>query len=120
MEIWEGPTDMFGLAIYNGIASKMKESQKYRDFINKLDEFNILVELDYYPLMMRFKKGSFEVTRDISGKANVKLKVTLQDFLNIVDNKASIIGSFLKMKLRMTKGFTKLIKVFKLFSNMMN
>ncbi|MHA1893614.1 MAG: hypothetical protein ACTSX4_03835, partial [Candidatus Helarchaeota archaeon] len=68
----------------------------------------------------KFQKGSIEITRDVSSKANVILSTSAQHFMKIIDNKDTIIGSFLKFKMKLSKGFTKLFKVYKIFSNMMN
>ncbi|MHC1590588.1 MAG: SCP2 sterol-binding domain-containing protein [Candidatus Helarchaeales archaeon] len=119
MDLFKGPTDMFGMALYNGISSKMEKDERYRKFISKLRE-NILVELDYYPILLKFEGNSFEVTREIKEKASVIMKINIQDFMDILDGKSSIISTFLKGKMKFKKGLTKILKVYRLFSNMIN
>ncbi|HUY01125.1 MAG TPA: SCP2 sterol-binding domain-containing protein [Candidatus Deferrimicrobium sp.] len=119
MELFKGPTDIFGIAIYSSLIKKMEENPSYREFINKLN-LNLVVELDYYPLMIAFKKDSFEITREIE-HPDVRIKIKTQDFLDIVDGKTSIIKTFFRGKMGFKpfyKIFTKLFTVYKIFSNM--
>ncbi|MHA1264394.1 MAG: SCP2 sterol-binding domain-containing protein [Candidatus Helarchaeota archaeon] len=119
MEIYEGPNDIFGVAIYNALNTKIEEDAEYRKFLEKLD-LNLVIELDYYPFMIQFKKGRFEVTRNIQDP-DVTVKMKTQDFLDILDGKASIFSTFLKGKMGFKpiyKLFTKLLTVYKIFSNM--
>ena len=116
MDLFEGPMDVFGMALYNSINEKIEQNPKYREFVNNLEE-TIVVELDYYPLMIKFEKERFEVSRELE-KPTIKIKVSVQNYVNIIDRKSSIIGLFLKGKLKIKKGFTKIFKVYKLFSEM--
>jgi len=116
MDLFQGPTDLFGIAIYHSLNKKMSEDEKYRDFIKSLKE-SIVIDLDYYPVMIKLTGGAPEVTRNIDNPT-VIVKINTQDFLNILDAKASIMGLFLKGKMKFKKGFFKLLKVYKLFSNM--
>ncbi len=120
MQVWEGPTDIFGYGVYRAITNKRISDPKYDEFINKLENLNIRVNLDYYPIMMKFDNGNFEVTRDVSDKPSVIIKIKTQDFMDIVDGKSSIIKSFLTFKMKMPKGITKMLKIYKIFSKMMN
>ena len=120
MEVWNAPTDMFGYGVYKSIMRKRESDPKYDEFINKLENLNIRVNLDYYPIMMKFDKGNFEVTRDVSDKPSVVIKIKTQHFMDIVDGKSSIIKSFLTFKMKMPKGITKMLKIYKIFSKMMN
>ncbi len=117
MEKYEGPTDIFGIAIYSALTRKMEEDPEYRAFIENLN-MNLIVELDYYPLMIKFEKDKFTITRDIEDPT-VIVKINTQDFLDIVDGKSSIIRKFLGRKMKFKKGITKLFKVYKIFSKMM-
>ena len=45
MEKYEGPTDIFGIAIYSALTRKMEEDPEYRAFIENLN-MNLIVELD--------------------------------------------------------------------------
>lgn len=120
MDVFEGPTDIFGMAIYHSLTEKMEENPKYRKFINKIEE-NILLELDYYPLMVKFGKDSLEITREIIEKPSVKVKIKAQDFLNIIDGKSTMIRTFLRGKMGLNfKGLLKIMKVYKIFSNIMS
>ncbi|MHA1299228.1 MAG: SCP2 sterol-binding domain-containing protein [Candidatus Helarchaeota archaeon] len=118
MDLFKGPTDVFGMAIYNSLSQKIEQDYKYRDFINDLNE-KIVIEMDYYPLMIKFEENNFQVTRDIE-EPTIKLKIAVQDFLDIIDGKSSIIGLFLKRKLKIKKGMLKIFKIFKIFSKMMS
>ena len=120
MQVWEGPTDIFGYGVYRSIKVKMETDPKYREFINKLENLNIRVNLDYYSIMMKFDKGNFEVTRDLSDKPSVIINIKTQDFMNIIDDKSTILRSFLTFKMKMKKGITKMFKIYKIFSKMMN
>lgn len=121
MEEWNAPTDIFGFGVYRSIKNKMEKDAKYDAFINSLENFNIKVELDYYPIMLKFDKGDFEVTREISVKPSAIIKIKTQDFMNIIDEKSTIIRSFLTRKMKMNfKGLLKMLKIYKIFSNMMN
>jgi putative sterol carrier protein len=116
MDLFQGPTDIFGIAIYHALNKKMSENENYRGFVKSLNE-SIVIDLDYYPLMIKLAEGAVEVTRNIENPT-VIVKINTQDFLNILDAKASIMGLFLKGKMKFKKGFFKLLKVYKLFSNM--
>jgi putative sterol carrier protein len=116
MDLFQGPTDLFGIAINSALNKKIGADQKYREFIKSLKE-NVVVDLDYYPLMIKFGEGKFEVSRNIENPT-VVVKINTQDFLNILDNKASIMGLFLRGKMKFKKGFLKLLKVYKIFSTM--
>jgi len=113
MEVWEGPTDILGIGLYHSITSRMNEDSDYRQFINDL-ELNVVVDLGFYPLMIKFKKESLEITRVIE-KADVTLKVNAQDLFDLTEGKSSMIWFFLKRKLKI-KPFLKLFKVYKIFS----
>ena len=116
LDLFEGPTDVFGMALYNSINERIEQNPKYREFVNNLEE-TIVVELDYYPIMIKFEKERFEVSRELK-KPTIKIKVSVQNYVNIIDGKSSILGLFLKGKLKIKKGFTKIFKVYKLFSEM--
>ena len=121
MQVYEGPTDVFGVAIYNALNQKMDEDPDYRDFVNNL-ELNLVVELDYYPFMIKFTKDAFEVTREVQ-KPDVIIKMKTQDFLDILDGRSSIMKTFLRGKMGfkpITKLFTKLMTVYKLFNNLIS
>ncbi len=118
MERFEGPTDVFGIGLYYSITSKMQADSKYQDFINNLT-LNILLDLDYYPIMIKFKEKSLEITREIE-KADVILRVSAQDFLEILDEKTSIIRLFLRRRLKFKKGLLKILKVYKIFSGVIS
>ena len=121
LEPWKGPTDIFGYGVYKAIIDKMERDPKYDKFINKLENLKIRINLDYYPIMMKFDKGNFEVTREISGNPSVIITIKTQDFMNIIDEKSTIIRSFLARKMKMNfKGLLKMLTVYKIFSNMMN
>ena len=113
MEVWEGPVDLLGIGLYHSITSRMNEDSDYRQFINDL-ELNLVVDLEFYPIMIKFEKDSLEITTDIE-KADVTLKVSAQDLFDLTDGKSSIFGLFLRRKLRV-KPFLKLLKVYKIFS----
>lgn len=120
MDLFEGPTDVFGMAIYNSLKGKIDSDPKYEKFVNNLDE-NIIVDLDYYPILLKFEKGKeFEVIKDFDEKPTVKVKITIQNFLDILDGRSSIIKSFLKGQLKFKKGLLKIFKIYKLFSRMMS
>ncbi|MHA1378698.1 MAG: SCP2 sterol-binding domain-containing protein [Candidatus Helarchaeota archaeon] len=114
MDLFEGPTDIFGMALYNSLTDKVENDPKYREFVNNLNE-KIVVDLDYYPVMLKFEKDHFEVTRKIEDPT-IKIKVSIQNYLNILEGKTSILGLFFKGKLKIKKGLTKILKVYKLFS----
>ena len=116
MELFQGPTDLFGIAIHHSLSKKVGEDEKYRDFIKSLKE-RIVIDLDYYPVMIKLTGGAFEVTRNVENPT-VIVKINTQDFLNILDAKASIMGLFLKGKMKFKRGFFKILKVYKLFSNL--
>lgn len=116
MDLFQGPTDLFGIAINNALNKKIGADQKYREFIKSLTE-NIVIDLDYYPLMIKFAGGKFEISRYIENPT-VVVKINTQDFLNILDEKTSIMGLFLRGKMKFKKGFLKLLKVYKIFSKM--
>ena len=118
MDLFKGPTDIFGIALYYSINRKMEEDPDYRDFINNLN-LRLIVELDYYPVFIKFEEGSFEISREIE-KGDVTLKMKAQNFMDIVDGKTSIIKTFLRGKMGFKpfyKLFTKLFTVYKIFSN---
>jgi putative sterol carrier protein len=116
MDLFQGPTDIFGIAINSALNKKITADQKYREFIQSLKE-NLVIDLDNYPLMLKFGEGKFEITRNIENPT-VIVKMNTQDFLNILDNRATIMGLFLRGKMKFKKGFLKLLKVYKIFSNM--
>lgn len=119
MEVYDGPTDVFGVAIYNALNEKMEQDPEYREFIHNLN-LNLVVELDYYPFMLKFTKDSFEITREIQ-KPDVTVKMKTQDFLDILDGKSSIIKTFLKGRMGfkpLYKLFSKLMTVYKLFNKL--
>jgi len=118
MEEFKGPTDIFGMGLYYVISKNIKDFSKYRDFINNLN-LNLVLELNYYPLMIKFQKESFEVTREIE-KPDVIMKFDVQDLLNIVEGKTGIMRLILKRRIRIKKGFTKLLKVYKVFSQLVS
>ncbi len=114
MEVWEGPTDLLGIGLYHSIVSKMEEDSDYRQFINDL-EMNIVLDLGFYPVMIKFRKDSLEFTTDITEKSDATLKIAVQDLFNLIDGTSSIFGLFLKRKLKV-KPFLKLLKIYKIFS----
>jgi putative sterol carrier protein len=118
VEEFKGPTDIFGMTIYYALSKNIKDFPKYRDFINTLN-LNLVLELNYYPLMIKFQKESFEVTREIE-KPDAILKLDVQDLLNILDKKAGIMRLILKRRIKIKKGFTKLLKVYKIFSQIVS
>lgn len=118
MEEFKGPTDIFGMCLYYALSKNIKESPEYRDFIHKLN-MNLVLELDYYPLMIKFQKESFEINREIE-KPDAIMKINAQDLLNIVEKKAGIIELILKRRIKIKKGFTKLFKLYKIFSKIVN
>lgn len=118
MEEFKGPTDIFGMTIYYAISRNMQEFPMYRDYIQKLN-LNLVLELNYYPVIIKFKKESFEVSREIE-KPDAIMKIDVQDLLNILDKKTGIIRLILKRRIRIKKGFTKLFKVYKIFSKIVS
>ena len=121
LQPWEGPTDIFGYAVYKSIIDKMERDFNYRDFINNLENLNIRINLDYYPIIMKFDKGYFEVSREISGNPSVIITIKTQDFMDIIDEKSTIIRSFLTRKMKMNfKGLLKMLTIYKIFSKMIN
>lgn len=118
MEIWEGPTDIFGMAMYYSITKNMEKFPKYRDFINNLT-LNLVLELDYYPVMIKFEQDSFEITREIENPDAI-VKIGVQDLMKILDKKTGMLRLLLKRKLKFRKGFTKIFKIYKVFSKMVS
>ena len=119
MDLFEGPRDIFGMGIYHSLSSKMENNPKYRKFIENLEE-NIVLELDYYSLMMKFQEESLEIKKEYTEKPSVVIKIKIQDFLDIIDEKGSIITKFLGHKLVFKKGLKKIFKVYKIFSTILN
>lgn len=113
MEVWEGPVDILGIGLYHSIINRMEEDSNYRQFINDL-EMNIVLDLEFYPVMIKFGKNSLDITTDIE-KPDATLKIKAQDLFDLTEGKSSIVGLFLKRKLKV-KPFLKLLKVYKVFS----
>jgi putative sterol carrier protein len=117
MERFEGPTDIFGMAVHYSIASNMETSPDYQEFINNLD-MNLKLELDYYPLMIKFQKDSFEVTREIE-EPDIVMKIKTQDLLSLLDKKVGMLRLFFTRRLKLNfKGLLKILTVYKIFSKM--
>ena len=51
MDLFEGPLDVFGAVIYSVLTRRMENNQKYKKFINSLEE-KIEVRMDYNPLLL--------------------------------------------------------------------
>ncbi|MBD3229145.1 MAG: hypothetical protein GF329_13235 [Candidatus Lokiarchaeota archaeon] len=130
MDLFEGPTDVFGMAIYNSLLDKVETDPKYEKFVQNLEE-KVMVDLDYYSLLIKFEKGKeFEVIKKEEAeekspdnddiKPTIRVKIKVQNFLDILEGKSSIIKSFLTGQLKFKKGFLKIYKVYKLFSKMMS
>ena len=118
MDLYEGPTDIFGMAVYQGLTTKMDEDPKYRKYINNL-KGKIVIDLDYYPIMIKFEKDNFEITREIE-KSKPKLKISIQNFLGLSEGKSSMFGLFLSGKVKLNiKGYLNILKIYKIFNNMM-
>ncbi|MHA1132240.1 MAG: hypothetical protein ACTSQQ_15750, partial [Candidatus Helarchaeota archaeon] len=88
MEKFEGPTDIFGMAIHYSITRDMKAFPKYKNFINNLD-LKMRLELDYYPLLIKFQKDTFEITREME-KPDIVMKITAQDLLKLLEKKVGM------------------------------
>ena len=113
MEVWEGPVDLLGIGLYHAITERMDEDSDYRQFINDL-EMNLILDMGFYPVMIKFEKDSLSITTDI-GKSDATLKISAQDLFDLTEGKRSIFGLFLKRKLKVSP-FLKLLKVYKIFS----
>ncbi len=76
------------------------------------------LELDYYPLMIKFQKDSFEVTREIE-EPDVIMKIKTQDLLSLLDKKVGMLRLFFTRRLKLNfKGLLKILTVYKIFSKM--
>ena len=113
MRLWEGPTDILGIGIYNSITKHMDEDPKYRQFINGL-EMKIVLDVGFYPVMIKFDKDTFQITRDIE-KPDLTLKIAAQNMFNMSEGRSSMIWLFLKRKVKI-KPFLKILKAYKIFS----
>ena len=113
MEVWEGPTDLVGMGLYQAISQRLKDDPKFREYVADL-ELKIIVDLGLYPVLMKFEKGTLQVTRDIEDP-DVTLKVELQNLFDMTEGRSSMIGLFLRRKLKI-KPFFKLFKIYKIFS----
>jgi len=118
VEIPDEPTDILGLAMHRVINKNINEDSNYKKFIEKLNE-NIVISTDYYDLMLKFKDGEFEVTREIKDPTII-VKITIEEFFKIMDKKTSMMISFLKGRMKFKKGLFKVLKVYKLFSKVFN
>ena len=113
LEVWEGPTDILGIGMYNSLSNRMKEDPKYRQFINNL-EIRVVLDVGYYPVMIKFEKNSFEITRDIENP-DLTIKIEAQSMFDLTEGKMSMIGLFLRRKLKI-KPFFKIFSAYKIFS----
>ena len=94
----EEPTDLLGIGLHYSFTTRMEEDPKFRQYIDDL-ELKMVVDLGYYPLLINFKKNSFQITRNIE-KPDVTLKVDLQSMIDMTEGRSSMIGLFLKRKLK--------------------
>lgn len=116
MKEFQGPTDLFGIGIFYSLNKRMDEDPGYREFINSL-EMNVALDLGYYPMMIKFEKNTFEITRDMENP-DLTLKIDLQNLLDLSEGKSSMLGLFLKRKMKI-KPFYKILKAYKIFSTIL-
>ena len=103
MSIINDPQDVLGLAIKN-LLTPLFLDEKFVKKVRKIKKRIIVVELeDIYAISLVFNNGDVSIEYGEKPKYHLWITITLDAFVGIAEGKVSMIGAFLKRKIKAKK-----------------